>query len=141
LQETVRRHLVSGTGDADSQTAWRVFRWAKRTFCAAPWARKKKEEMAAQRAKFMAGCAKNKINEKKAEKIFNLMEEFRRLRVQQVALLRLRAAGLSDRVHEDALSGRIHRRAADFGNRQRREGREVHQRSARNEHFDLAAGL
>ena len=38
--------------------------------------KKKKEEMAAQRAKFMAGCAKNKINEKKAEKIFNLMEEF-----------------------------------------------------------------
>jgi DNA polymerase-3 subunit alpha len=38
--------------------------------------KKKKEEMAAQRAKFMSGCAKNKINEKKAEKIFNLMEEF-----------------------------------------------------------------
>jgi DNA polymerase-3 subunit alpha len=38
--------------------------------------KKKKEEMAAQRAKFLAGCAKNKINDKKAEKIFNLMEEF-----------------------------------------------------------------
>src|SRR5215831_9907331 len=38
--------------------------------------KKKKEEMAAQRAKFMAGCAANKIPEKKAEKIFNLMEEF-----------------------------------------------------------------
>ncbi len=38
--------------------------------------KKKKEEMAAQRAKFMDGCAKNKINDKKAEKIFNLMEEF-----------------------------------------------------------------
>jgi len=38
--------------------------------------KKKKEEMAAQRVKFLAGCAKNKINEKKAEKIFNLMEEF-----------------------------------------------------------------
>jgi DNA polymerase-3 subunit alpha len=38
--------------------------------------KKKKEEMAAQRAKFMAGCATNKINEKKAERIFNLMEEF-----------------------------------------------------------------
>src|SRR5258708_2341880 len=37
---------------------------------------KKKEEMAAQRAKFMAGCANNKIPEKKAERIFNLMEEF-----------------------------------------------------------------
>ncbi len=38
--------------------------------------KKKKEEMAAQRAKFMAGCAGNKIPEKKAEGIFNLMEEF-----------------------------------------------------------------
>src|ERR1700744_2878720 len=32
--------------------------------------------MAAQRAKFMAGCAGNKIPEKKADGIFNLMEEF-----------------------------------------------------------------
>src|SRR5713101_6295442 len=38
--------------------------------------KKKKEEMAAQRAKFLAGCEKNKIAEKKAERIFNLMEEF-----------------------------------------------------------------
>jgi DNA polymerase III subunit alpha len=38
--------------------------------------KKKKEEMAAQRAKFLGGCEKNKINEKKAERIFNLMEEF-----------------------------------------------------------------
>jgi DNA polymerase-3 subunit alpha len=38
--------------------------------------KKKKEEMAAQRAKFMAGCAANRIAEKKAERIFNLMEEF-----------------------------------------------------------------
>ena len=38
--------------------------------------KKKKEEMAAQRAKFMAGCLANKIAEKKAERIFNLMEEF-----------------------------------------------------------------
>jgi DNA polymerase III subunit alpha len=38
--------------------------------------KKKKEEMAAQRAKFLAGCAKNKILEKKAVHIFDLMEEF-----------------------------------------------------------------
>jgi DNA polymerase III subunit alpha len=38
--------------------------------------KKKKEEMAAQRAKFMTGCQANKIAEKKAERIFNLMEEF-----------------------------------------------------------------
>src|SRR5467141_4259319 len=38
--------------------------------------KKKKEEMAAQSAKFMTGCATNTIPEKKAERIFNLMEEF-----------------------------------------------------------------
>jgi DNA polymerase III subunit alpha len=38
--------------------------------------KKKKEEMAAQRAKFMSGCANNKIPAKKAERIFDLMAEF-----------------------------------------------------------------
>ncbi|HEY1424055.1 MAG TPA: DNA polymerase III subunit alpha [Candidatus Acidoferrum sp.] len=38
--------------------------------------KKKKEEMAAQRAKFLHGCANNKIPDKKAERIFDLMEEF-----------------------------------------------------------------
>ena len=38
--------------------------------------KKKKEEMAAQRAKFLAGCEKNKIPDKKAIRIFDLMEEF-----------------------------------------------------------------
>jgi DNA polymerase III subunit alpha len=38
--------------------------------------KKKPEEMAAQREKFMAGCAAHKVPEKKAEKIFDLMEEF-----------------------------------------------------------------
>jgi DNA polymerase III subunit alpha len=38
--------------------------------------KKKKEEMAAQRAKFMTGCQANKVADKKAERIFNLMEEF-----------------------------------------------------------------
>jgi DNA polymerase-3 subunit alpha len=38
--------------------------------------KKKKEEMAAQRAKFIAGCLTNKVSEKKAGGIFDLMEEF-----------------------------------------------------------------
>ncbi|MBI1737793.1 MAG: DNA polymerase III subunit alpha, partial [Acidobacteria bacterium] len=38
--------------------------------------KKKKEEMAKQRDKFMAGCLAHKVPEKKGEKIFNLMEEF-----------------------------------------------------------------
>ena len=38
--------------------------------------KKNQEEMAAQREKFMEGSRENKINEKKSEKIFNLMEKF-----------------------------------------------------------------
>jgi DNA polymerase-3 subunit alpha len=38
--------------------------------------KKKKEEMAAQRQKFMNGCRGNKIPEKKAGRIFDLMAEF-----------------------------------------------------------------
>jgi DNA polymerase III subunit alpha len=38
--------------------------------------KKKPEEMAAQREKFLAGCAARKIAAKKAEKIFDLMAEF-----------------------------------------------------------------
>src|ERR1700690_3258996 len=38
--------------------------------------KKKAAEMSAQRDKFQAGCAARKVNLKKAEKIFDLMEEF-----------------------------------------------------------------
>jgi len=38
--------------------------------------KKKHEEMAAQREKFLAGCSARKVNPKKAEKIFDLMAEF-----------------------------------------------------------------
>ena len=38
--------------------------------------KKKPEEMAAQREKFLKGSLIKKINEKKSEKVFNLMEKF-----------------------------------------------------------------
>jgi DNA polymerase-3 subunit alpha len=38
--------------------------------------KKKHEEMAAQREKFLAGCTARKVNPKKAEKVFDLMAEF-----------------------------------------------------------------
>jgi DNA polymerase III subunit alpha len=38
--------------------------------------KKKREEMAAQRDKFLAGCAMNQVPAKKAERIFDLMAEF-----------------------------------------------------------------
>ncbi|MFQ5450846.1 MAG: DNA polymerase III subunit alpha [Nitrospinaceae bacterium] len=38
--------------------------------------KKKPQEMAAQREKFMQGCRKNRIPDKKGDRIFNLMEKF-----------------------------------------------------------------
>src|ERR1700724_4228040 len=38
--------------------------------------KKNHDEMAAQRDKFLAGCASREVPAKKAERIFNLMEEF-----------------------------------------------------------------
>ena len=102
--------------------------------------KKKHEEMAAQRAKFMAGCAGNKIPEKKAERNLRPDGGIRGIRLQQVALLRVRVAGVSDGVPEDALPRGVHRGVADVGNGQYRESGEVHQRSARDGHYGSAAG-
>jgi len=75
LEETLRRHLVPGTGDANCQSPGEFF--ARRGGHPSPrHGQEEKGRMAAQRAKFMTGCAANKIPEKKAERIFNLMEEF-----------------------------------------------------------------
>ena len=66
--------------------------------------KKKKEEMAAQRAKFMTGCAGNKIAEKKAEGIFNLMEEFAGYGFNKSHSCAYALARVSDRLLENALS-------------------------------------
>jgi len=89
--------------------------------------KKKKEEMAAQRAKFMTDVLPTKIPEKKAERIFNLMEEFAGYGFNKshscaYALLAYQTAYL-----KNALSRRIHGRPPDLGSRQHRESREVHQ--------------
>ena len=71
---------------------------------------------------------------------FQFNGRVRGLRFQQVALLRVCLACLPDGVHEDALSRGIHGCAADIRNGKCGEGSKVHQRSARHEYFDLAAG-
>ena len=67
--------------------------------------KKKPEEMAAQREKFLTGCQARKVPVKKADQNLRPDGGICRLRIQQVALLRVRVAGLSDGVAQDALSG------------------------------------
>ena len=54
--------------------------------------------MAKQREAFMAGALAKGVSEKKASKIFELMEYFAGLRLQQVALDRVRVPRVSDRL-------------------------------------------
>ena len=61
----------------------------------------------------MTGARAKGMNEKKATKIFDLMEVLRRLRLQQVALDGLRVPGLPDRVPEGELPVALRGRAAD----------------------------
>ena len=63
----------------------------------------------------------------------------RRLRLQQVALGRVCLSGLRHGLPEGALPGGFHGRAAHLGNRQHRQGGEVHQRVPRHGHHHSAA--
>ena len=49
---------------------------ARRTSCAAPWARRKPEEMAKQRERFVRGAKQRGFQQKKVGHIFDLMEQF-----------------------------------------------------------------
>ncbi len=101
--------------------------------------KKNREEMAAQREKFLAGCAAHKVPAKKAERIFDLMTEFAGYGFNKshscaYALLAYQTAWLKTHY-----PGGIHGRAADFGNRQHRKSGEVHPRSARHGHHRASA--
>ena len=87
--------------------------------------------MAKQREAFMAGARAKGVNEKKAGKIFDLMEYFAGYGFQQVALDDLRAARVSDRLAEGELPAALRRGAADHRSGQHREARDVPRRVPR----------
>ena len=80
--------------------------------------KKNHEEMAAAARAFRQRRDPARISAEKDRKDFRPDGAVRRLRLQQVALRRLRPAGLPDGIPEDPLSGRVHGRVADFGDRQ-----------------------
>ena len=108
----LRRHRLPGTGDADRAGARRLF--ARRRRPAAP--RDGQEESPRrwrkQRVKFEDGAANNGDRAAHRERDLRPDGEVRRVRLQQVALGRLRAGRLPDRVAEGALPGRVHGRGA-----------------------------
>ena len=58
--------------------------------------KKKAEEMAKQKATFVDGAVKNGVTAEDAERIFELLELLRRLRLQQEPLGRVRAHHVPD---------------------------------------------
>ena len=132
------RDPVSGTGDADRQPPGGIFAGRRRS--AAP--RHGQEE-----ARGDGGAAREIPHRlrgaqsagKKGREDLRSDGGIRRVRLQQVAFLRLRAAGLPDGLAEDALSGRVHGGDAHFGNGQHRKSGEVYQRSAQHGHHRAAA--
>ena len=90
--------------------------------------KKKPEEMAKERAKFEAGCARARHPGAAGEPDLRPDGEVRRVRLQQVALGRLCAGRLPDRLAEGALPGRVHGRGAVLGHGQHRQGRRLPRR-------------
>ena len=92
--------------------------------------KKKPEEMAKQRSIFVDGATERGVEQSTADAHLRPDGEVRRLRLQQVALGRLRAAVVPDRVAEGALSGGVHGGGAVVRHGQDRQGRDADRRSA-----------
>ena len=72
----VRRHRVPGAGDAPRERAGGVHASARPTSCGARWGRRTRPRCRRTRDSFMTGCREHGIPEKKAAKIFELIEYF-----------------------------------------------------------------
>ena len=102
--------------------------------------KKKPDEMAKQRERFVSGAMKNNIEAKKAEKIFDLIAEFAELRLPEVALDGLRADHLPDRLSEGEPRARVPRGAAHRRVGQPRQADALHRPRPRQKDRDPAAG-
>ncbi len=101
--------------------------------------KKKAEEMAKQRERFVSGGLANGFPQKKIEKIFDLMEQFAGYgfnKSHSAAYAYLAFATAYLKAH---YPGGFHGGAAHFGNGQRCQSGEVHQRMPRDAHPGSAA--
>ncbi len=135
----LRRDRLPGTGDADLQPPGRLFA-GRRRHAAPRHGEEEAEEMAKQRERFIKGALATRLPAEEDREDFRPDGAVRRLRLQQIALRGVCVPGLRHGVFESALPGGLHGRAAHFGNRQHRQGGEVHQRMPRDGHHHAAAG-
>ena len=92
--------------------------------------KKKPEEMAKQRSIFVDGATARGVRAAHGRAHLRPDGEVRRLRLQQVALRRVRAAVVPDGLAQGALSGGVHVGGAVVRHGQDRQGRHAHRRSA-----------
>ena len=106
------RHLrLPGAGDGGGASVLAGFSLGEADLLRRAMGKKIKAEMDAQRAGFVEGCERvNAIPEGQGQRAVRPHRQVRRLRLQQLPRRALRAARLSDRLAEAALSGRILRR-------------------------------
>ena len=86
--------------------------------------------IAAEREKFVAGCVTRGLRRGARHAALRHHRAVRRLRLQQVALLRLRAGRLPDGLAQGALPGRVHGGAAHLGEGRQGQDGGVPRRSA-----------
>ena len=90
--------------------------------------KKSREVIAAERAKFIAGCEAHRLRPRPRHAAVRHHRALRRLRLQQEPRLRLRAGRLPDGVPQGALPGRVPRLPADQREELAGEGGGVHRR-------------
>ena len=77
LRRHLRRDDLPGAGDGCGEQTGRLLACARPIFSGAPWARRTRRRWRRSAANFIEGCARtNKIPEKKANAIFDLLEKF-----------------------------------------------------------------
>ena len=90
--------------------------------------KKKIEEMAKQRERFIKGALERGFPQKKVEKIFDLMEQFAGYGFNKSHSAAYAYLAFVTAYLKAPLPGGLHGGAAHLGNRQHGQGREVHQR-------------
>ncbi len=133
-----RRHRLPGAGHADQLR----HRWLlpRRRRPAPPRHGQKRSRRDGQAARHLHGRSRRaQVPQRQSRPALRPHGAVRRIRLQQVALRRLRAPRLPHRLAQDPLSGRVHGRAAHQRNLQARQRRQVHLRVPRDEHPRRAA--
>ena len=90
----LRRHPLPGAGDADLASALAGYSLGEADILRRAMGKKKAEEMAKQRERFMQGAAGTRPSAEEGREDFRPDGAVRGLRLQQIALGRLRVSGL-----------------------------------------------